>query len=81
MPSSADMVLTMTNKHQQIYLTRENRVTERSNSRFLRDHQVARRMDLYSHRQKKLDSSLNRHTMKSIKDRIDLMIGSKAEIQ
>ena len=36
--------------------------------------------ELYSHRQKKLDTSLNRHKMKSIKDRIDLKIGSKAEI-
>ena len=34
---------------------------------------------LYSHRQKKLDTSLNRHKMKSIKDKIYLKIGSKAE--
>ena len=35
---------------------------------------------LYSHRQKKLDTSLNRRKMKSNKDRIDLKIGNKAEI-
>ena len=35
---------------------------------------------LYSHRQKKLDTSLNRRKMKSNKDRIDFKIGNKAEI-
>ena len=35
---------------------------------------------LYSHRQKKLDTSLNRHKIISIKDKIDWKIGSKAEI-
>ena len=35
---------------------------------------------LYSHRQKKLDTSLNRGKIKSNKDKIDLKIGNKAGI-
>ena len=37
-------------------------------------------INLYSQRQKKLDTSLNRRKMKSNKDRIDFKIGNKAEI-
>ena len=35
---------------------------------------------LYSHRQKKLDTSLNRRKIKSNKDRINLKTGNKAGI-
>ena len=42
--------------------------------------QIYRHDFLYSHRQKKLDTSSNHRKMKSNKDRIDFNIGNKAEI-